>query len=328
MNRTEVTEMDLKEKISLVEKNTVELVTKEEIETLIKEKKNPVTYCGYEPSGEVHLGHMVTATKLMEMEKAGFKVKILLADWHAFLNKKGSEKFISENVVLWKKAFKKLGIKEPEFVLGSSFQKKQEYFEDLLVLSLNTTINRGLRSMQEIARDIENATVSQTIYPLMQINDIKHLKVDVAQAGIEQRKIHMLAREVMQKINYKKPFFVHTPLIDSMQKSGTKMSSSDSSTLISVRDSAEEVKKKINKAFAVEGDSNNALLQIMKLIVFPRKNSVEISRPEKFGGNIQFNSFEEMQKAFSEKKLHPMDLKNSLTSELNEILEPVRKLFK
>ncbi|MBU2099768.1 tyrosine--tRNA ligase [Candidatus Micrarchaeota archaeon] len=319
--------MDLNEKMSLIEENSVELVTREEIELLLKEKKNPVTYCGYEPSGEVHLGHMATATKLMQLEKAGFKVKILLADWHAFLNKKGSEEFISETVGLWKKAFKKLGIKEPEFVLGSSFQKKPEYIQDLLVLSLNTTINRGLRSMQEVARDVDNATVSQAIYPLMQINDIKHLKIDVAQSGIEQRKIHMLARELLEKINYKKPSFVHTPLIDSMLKPGTKMSSSDAFTLISVRDSEEELKKKISKAFCVEGDSKNALMQIMKLIVFPRKKSVGISRPEKFGGNIKFNSFIELEKVFTEKKLHPMDLKNSLTKELNEILEPVRKVF-
>jgi tyrosyl-tRNA synthetase len=319
--------MDLNERMQLIERNAVELVTREEIEKLLQEKKHPVTYCGYEPSGEVHLGHMVTATKLTEMEKAGFKIKILLADWHALLNKKGSEETILENVKLWKKAFKKLGIKEPEFVLGSDFQKKQEYFEDLLMLSLNTTINRGLRSMQEIARDVENASISQAIYPLMQINDIKHLGIDVAQAGIEQRKIHMLARELMNKINYKKPFFVHTPLIDSMLKPGTKMSSSDASTLISVRDSEEELKKKISKAFCVEGETNNALLQIMKLIVFPRKKSVEIFRPEKFGGNIKFDSFSELEKVFAEKKLHPMDLKNSLTTELNEILEPVRKVF-
>ncbi|MFH1695558.1 MAG: tyrosine--tRNA ligase [Candidatus Micrarchaeota archaeon] len=320
--------MDLKEKMQLIKNNTVELITEKEIEALLKEKKSPITYCGYEPSGEVHLGHLVTAIKLSEMEKAGFKVKILFADWHAFLNKKGTEEEIIENVKLWKKVFSKLGIKEPEFILGSSFQKKQDYIEDLLKLSLNTTINRGLRSMQEVARDIDNAVVSQAIYPLMQINDLKHLKIDVAQSGIEQRKIHMLARELLNKINYKKPCFVHTPLIDSMLKPGTKMSSSDSSTLISVRDSQEEIKNKVNKAYCVAGETNNAVLQIMKLIVFPKKNSVEISRPEKFGGNIKFNSFNEMEKAFSENKLHPMDLKNSLSAELNSVLEPVRKCFK
>jgi tyrosyl-tRNA synthetase len=319
--------MDLKEKMNLIEENSVELITKEEIEKLLEEKKHPVTYCGYEPSGEVHLGHLVTAIKLMQMEKAGFKIKILFADWHAFLNKKGSKKEIADNVILWKKVFTKLGLKEPEFVLGSSFQKKEDYIEDLLKLSLNTTINRGLRSMQEIARDINNAVISQAIYPLMQINDIKHLKVDVAQSGIEQRKIHMLARELMPKIGYKKPSFVHTPLIDSLLKPKTKMSSSNASTLISVRDSGKEIQKKISKAYCVEGDTSNALMQIMKLVVFPKKNYIEVKRQKKFGGNIQFNSFSELEKAFAEKKLHPLDLKNSLANELTEILEPVRKLF-
>ncbi len=319
--------MDLNEKIGLIKENAVELVTEEEINAVLTEKKHPVTYCGYEPSGEVHLGHMVTAIKLMQMEKAGFKVKVLFADWHAFLNKKGSEEEIKEKTKLWKKVFSKFGLTEPEFVLGSSFQKKTDYFEDLLLLSLNTTIQRGLRSMQEVARDIENASVSQSIYPLMQINDLKYLKIDVAQAGIEQRKIHMLSRELLEKINYKKVSFVHTPLIDSMLKPGTKMSSSDSSTLISVRDSAEEIQKKVNKAYCIEGETNNAVLQIMKLIVFPKKKNIEISRPEKFGGNISFNSFNELEQAFAEKKLHPMDLKKALSSELTEILVPLRKVF-
>jgi len=69
-------------------------------------------------------------------------------------------------------------------------------------------------------------------------------------------------------------------------------------------------------------------MQIMKLIVFPKIKFLEVKRPEKFGGNIQFNSFAELEKAFNEKKLHPMDLKNSLAKELDGILDPVRKVFK
>jgi tyrosyl-tRNA synthetase len=47
-----------------------------------------------EPNGPMHLGHFVTITKLLDLERAGFKVVILLADVHALLNRKGNEEEI------------------------------------------------------------------------------------------------------------------------------------------------------------------------------------------------------------------------------------------
>ncbi|MFH1225620.1 MAG: tyrosine--tRNA ligase [Candidatus Diapherotrites archaeon] len=334
--------MNAEERMALIRRNTVELVTEGEIGQLLREKKRPVTYCGYEPSGEVHLGHAVTTTKLMDLADAGFEVKVLLADWHAFLNNKGDWDFINGTTKMWEKAFKKLGLKDAKFVLGSQFQMKEAYIADLLTLCQRVTVNRGLRAMQEVSRDIENAKVSQAVYPLMQANDIKHLGVDVAEAGIEQRKIHMLAREHLEGIGYRKPMFVHTPLINSLLGSGTKMSSSvpgtkmsssDKGSLISVRDSTEEIKKKIARAYCPErAAENNPVLEIVQLVIFPRlengKKAFEVRRPEKFGGDVAFSSYAELHRAFAEGKLHPADLKAATAAYLAEIFAPVREVFK
>jgi tyrosyl-tRNA synthetase len=258
----------------------------------------------------------------MDMRKAGFKVKVLFADWHAWLNKKGDWDFINEQVKLWEKTFIDLGLEDAEFVKGTDFQTKKEYFEDLLKLSLQTTVQRGLRAMQEVARDIEHAHVSQVIYPLMQINDIKHLEVDVAQAGIEQRKSHMLAREIMDSINYKKPLFVHTPLINSLLGPGKKMSSSIPESLISVNDSKKDIENKLKKAYCPEGIvENNPVLEIAKLVVFPRVKTLVIERPQKYGGDVSYSSYEELEKDFSLKLLHPADLKQSVAISLSKILK-------
>ncbi len=320
--------MDAKEKIALIKRNTLEIIEEAELKKLLEEKPRPITYCGYEPSGEIHLGHMVTVAKLMDLEKAGFKVKVLLADWHAWLNKKGDWNFINEQAELWKKAFRQLGLESPEFVLGSDFQRTYEYINDLMALSLNTTVKRGLRSMQEIARNVEHATISQIIYPLMQVIDIKHLHVDVAQAGIEQRKIHMLAREELDKIGYKKPILVHTPLIESLLGPGKKMASSVPGSILSVRDSEKDVEKKIANAYCKEGEAKgNPILQIAQLVVLPRIGQLKVERQKKFGGDISFKSYSELEKAFEKKQLHPADLKKAVSSELIELLEPVRKVF-
>jgi tyrosyl-tRNA synthetase len=318
--------MEQEEKLRLVSRNTVEVVTEPEVKELLKEKKKPVAYCGYEPSGPVHLGHLVTIIKLGDLIEAGFSIKVLFADWHAWLNRKGDWDAIGEQVRKWSSSFRALGLKDAEYVKGTEFQMSREYIEDLFTLSVNTTVSRGMRSMQEVARDFEHATVSQMIYPLMQINDMKHLGVDVAQSGIEQRKIHMLAREIMPRIGYKKPLFVHTPLVNSLLGPGKKMSSSMPSSLIAVEDSEEEIKGKLKKAYCPEGEvEGNPVLEIAKLVVFPRVGALKIKRPEKFGGPAEFSDYGELEKAFASKKLHPADLKGAVAGELAAILEPARE---
>jgi len=319
--------MDLKTRLELIKKNTVEIITEQELKELLNKKKNPAVYCGYEPNGPMHLGHFVTITKLMELEKAGFKVKILLADVHAFLNRKGSEDEIKKEVENWRKTIKAIGL-NAEVILGSSFQFDKEYILDVMRLAQASTINRGLRSMQEIARDIENATISQLLYPLMQVVDIKHLKVDVAEGGIEQRKVHMIGRDMQNILKY--PFIaIHTPLITSLKGPGEKMSKSIQGSGISVIDSYEEIKKTIKNAYCPEKISEeNPILEISKLIIFPRIKKFKITRDKKFGGNLELDNYEDLEKIYLEGKLHPLDLKNAVIEYLEEIIAPIRKNWK
>jgi len=319
--------MDIQKRFELIKRNTEEIITEDELKKLLAEKKTPITYCGYEPSGPLHLGHFVTIIKLMDLAKAGFKVKVLLADIHAFLNKKGTEEEIHEEVLAWKKTIKAIGL-DAEVILGSSFQFNKEYLLDVMHLAQESTINRGLRSMQQVARDIENATISQLWYPLMQIADIKHLQVNVAYGGMEQRKIHMLGRE-MQEILKHKFIALHTPLITSLKGPGEKMSKSIPGSGISVTDSYEEIKKTINNAYCpAKISEENPILQISRLIIFPKIKIFKIKRSEKFGGNIEFENYNEFEKTYKEGKIHPLDLKNAVTEYLEEIISPIRKNFK
>ena len=319
--------MDIQKRIELIKRNTAEIVTEDELRELLKKKKKPVVYCGYEPSGPMHLGHFVTALKLMDFEKAGFKAKFLLADVHTFLNRKGSEEDIRKEVENWRKTIRAIGLKA-EVILGSSFQFDKEYQLDVMRLAQASTINRGLRSMQEIARDIENATISQLWYPLMQVADIKYLKADVAEGGLEQRKVHMIGKD-MQKI-LQHPFVaVHTPLITSLKGPGEKMSKSIPGSGISVTDSYDEIQKTIKGAYCPEKTAEeNPILQICRLIIFPRIKSFKIERPSKFGGNLDIKNYEKLEEVYASGKLHPLDLKNAVTKYLEEIIAPIRKNWK
>lgn len=321
--------MDLEVKIDLIKRNAVEVVTEEELRLKLESNANPITYCGYEPSGPLHLGHFVTVTKLIDLEKAGCKVKVLLADLHAKLNLKGDDEFIDNQVRIWKKTMKLLGLKNPEFVVGSSYQLEPEYWKDIMRLAMKTTLNRGLRSMQEVARDIENAQISQMMYPLMQANDIKHLGVEIAQAGLEQRKIHMLAREQLPEIGWPAPICVHTPLVTSLLGPGKKMSSSVVGSNISVVDSEEVIKKSLKKAHCpLKTDEDNPVLQLAKNIIFPRlPKGLTIERKPKFGGPISFTNYSELLEVYQQEGIHPLDVKLAIADELNKIIHPIREEF-
>lgn len=319
-----------KKVLDLIRRNTVEIINEDIILDLLKKGKKPIIYCGYETSGDIHLGHLVSMTKLLDLQGAGFDVRVLFADWHTWLNQKGTWDFIESQLSKWEKGFKASGLTKVKFVQGTKFQRDLKYVDDFLKLAVKNTLNRGLRSMQTVARDIEHAKISQVIYPLMQICDFKYLKVDGALGGIEQRKIHMLALESLKDINYKTPFLIHHELIPSLQGPGQgKMSSSVKESMISIIDSDKDIKTKVNKAYCLEGVvKDNPVLSIIKLIIFPRNSKFTIERPAKFGGNVNFKDYDQLAEAFSKKKIHPLDLKNACAKYLSEIICEIRKNFK
>ena len=320
--------MNTEEKIALITRNADEVIGEENLKETLK-KKNLKAYVGYEPSGGIHLGHLVTMMKLLDFQKAGIKPIILLANWHAWLNQKGSWEFIDEQMEIWKKGMKAAGLTKAQFVKGTDFQTKKSYINDVMTIGLNTTVTRGIRSMQTVARDIEHAKISQLIYPLMQIVDIKALDISFVAAGMEQRKIHALAIETFQKINFtKKPIFIHTGLISSL-KGGEKMSSSSPESMISIRDSKSEIDRKIKKAHCPEGQTqNNPILDITKLLIFPKFEKITIYRDAKFGGNIIYDNYNSLKNDFEKRALHPLDLKLAIADSLEKLIAPIRKAWK
>ncbi len=317
--------MDLEAKISLVTRNAVEVVTEEELKQLLESKDKLRAYVGYEPSGEIHLGHMMTVNKLIDLQNAGFEVTVLLADIHAYLNEKGSFEEIKKIAEYNKRAFIALGLDESKasFVLGSDFQLDKDYVLDIHRMARITTVNRARRSMDEVSRRKEDPMVSQMIYPLMQALDIAHLRVDLAVGGIDQRKIHMLARENLPRLGYQSPVCLHTPILVGLD--GEKMSSSKGN-YISVRDSEKDVEVKIRKAFCpAKQIDDNPIIQIAQYHIFPKFDKVVVERDEKFGGDLEYESFEELVKDFVSGELHPLDLKKSVAKYLNNILRDVRK---
>lgn len=311
------------DRLELVKRNTEEIVTEEELIEIL-EKPNPTAYVGYEPSGKIHMGHVLTVNKLLDLQQAGFEVIVLLADVHAYLNEKGTMEQVKEVAEYNKRCFIALGLEEDKtrFVLGSSYQLNEDYVLNVLKLARETTLLRARRSMDEVSRSAENPMVSQMIYPLMQSMDIAALGIDLAVGGIDQRKIHMLAREGLPKLGFKAPTSLHTPILPGLD--GKKMSSSKGN-YISVDDSAKEVEEKLRAAYCPAGQiEDNPVIFLFRYHIFPRYPEITIKRPEKFGGDIIYSSYIELESAYRAENLHPLDLKKAAAEYMNRILEPVR----
>jgi tyrosyl-tRNA synthetase len=305
-------------------RNTVEVVTEDDLRALLTQPHKKV-YAGYEPSGEIHLGHLVTVNKLVDLQNAGFEVIVLLADLHAFLNRKGTMEKVGELAEYNQRCFEGLGLKNVKYVLGSDLQLNRDYELLVLQLSQQITLNRATRSMDEVGRQMDHPTVSQMVYPLMQMADIAMLGVDAAVGGIDQRKIHMLAREHLINFGYKPPVCIHTPILNGLD--GKKMSSSQGN-YISIADTEEDILKKCQKAFCPPEIAENPILQIFQHHIFPRLPEITIKRPEKFGGDRTFTTYQDLEASYGKGEVHPLDLKKSCGECLVEIFEPVREYIK
>lgn len=339
--------MDLEEKLRIVTRNTVEVVTLDELRHLFETSTRPRAYLGFEPSGVFHIGWLVWAYKVADLIEVGVDFTLLAATWHAWINDKlgGDLELIhraSEHVI---EVLEAIGIPRTSFrlVKAEELVSRMEYWEKVLRIAKHVSLSRVKRALTIMGRRADEAELdfSKLVYPLMQVADIFELGVDIALGGMDQRKAHMLARDVAEKMGLRKPIAVHTPLIPSLSGAGRmdvsklddeklaeiKMSKSRPETAIFVTDSDEEIRKKIRKAYCPPRDAvNNPVMSIAKHVIFargPRKFVIE--RKPEHGGTIEVHSYEELEKIYVEGKLHPLDLKNAVAEELIRIVKPIRE---
>jgi tyrosyl-tRNA synthetase len=104
------------------------------------------------------------------------------------------------------------------------------------------------------------------------------------------------------------------------------MSKSDPNSGIFIHNTDDEIKKKISKAWCEEANiENNPLLEISRTVIFHEFNEMNVERPEKFGGNMSYTDYNQLEKDFAEKKLHPGDLKQTVGNYLVKVVSPIRE---
>src|SRR3990167_2798726 len=277
------------------------------------------------------------------MTKAGVKFKMLVADWHGWANNKMGgdlekiQKVGHYMIEVWKHCG--MDLKNVEFLWANDVVKEPEYWKKVMQVARNSTVKRIIRTGQIMGRkEAEVQQASQILYPCMQAADIFHLKADICQLGMDQRKVNVLARELAPSLGFAKPVVVsHHMLIglgeppkehDEDRILKLKMSKTNPDKAIFMNDSEEDIKRKIAKAYCpAKITEENPMLEYSKYLIFEKFSAIEIKRQEKFGGDLVIENYAEMEKLYREGKIHPMDLKNSVAYYINEMIKPVREKF-
>ena len=346
--------MDLEARVALVKEVGEEIVTEDDLRALLAAKPAPVAYDGFEPSGTAHIAQgVMRAINVNKMTRAGCRFKMFVADWHAWANNKmGGDldkiqvtgKYLIE---IWRATG--MDLSKVEFVWASDFVADEEYWKKVMSVARESSLDRILRTTQIMGRgEKDKLSAAQVLYPCMQAADIFHLKADLTQLGMDQRKVNMLAREVGPKLGFWKPVVVSHHMLMGLQApppadappeeraTAMKMSKSNPDTAIFMTDTREQVVAKLKKAYCPERQAaENPILEYYRHIVFPARgvlpiatySDVVIERPEKFGGNLSFDSYEGLEAAFVAGKLHPMDAKSGAAKYVNLLLDPVREHF-
>ncbi len=352
-------------KVGIIKQVAEELINEEELVELLKKKKNPIAYDGFEPSGQIHIAQgLLRAINVNKLTSCGIKFKFFVADYFAMLNNKYEGNLEKIQIAgeyaieVWKSCG--MDLENVEFIWAKKFyEENPSYWETVLKLSMNATISRVLKCGQIMGRaeNIRNPS-AQIVYPLMQAADIYHLKVDIAQLGLDQRKVNMFARDVFPKLGFRKPIALHHHMllgllkfeskdIDKLaipdaytlaaiekklevidRKIAMKMSKSKPDTAIFMTDSREDVLRKFGKAHCIDKViEDNPVLEYFKYIIFEKYDKILVERPEKYGGNLEYKSYEELEKDFSDGSVKSIDIKDCAAKYINELLEPTRKHF-
>lgn len=324
------------EKVELVARPpTEEIVQRDELVRLFETNSRPLHYIGLEISGFLHLGSLIsTGFKINDLIKAGVNCTVFLADWHTVINDKlgGSWDDISRVSGYYADAFR-LVCPGVNIVMGSDlYEKNRGYWADLVGLAKHMSLARTMRTLTIMGRgESEKIDLAKLLYPPMQAADIHFLDVDIAHAGMDQRKIHMLVRETFPKMGWKVPVAIHHKLLPGLTRpradgQPAKMSKSDPGSGIFIDDEDDVIESKISRAWCEQGNAeNNPLLEMAKHVIFHEYPHVDVERPDKFGGNVTYHSYDAMEADFAVGRLHPGDLKKTVSRYIIRIVAPVRK---
>src|SRR6056300_1026827 len=224
------------------------------------EKK--LVFSGVQPTGSLHLGNYLGALKnFVDLQKNNECIYCVV-DLHA-ITVFQDPKQLRDNILETTAAFLASGLDHKKSIIfnQSSVSGHAELAWILNCVARIGWLNRMTQFKDKAGKDREKASVGLYIYPNLMAADILLYKATHVPVGADQKQHLELSRDIAQKFNKDfncKNFFpIPEPLISknisrimSLRDGTKKMSKSEESdySRINLKDSADEINKKIKKA--------------------------------------------------------------------------------
>ena len=219
----------------------------------IKKRQKFLQLTGIASSGDLHLGHKTDIDFYLEFRRLGAKSRFCIADIDGYVSRPDSKvpsmKTAKEIAVRNAADAIALGIPPSEIYAQSNMPR--EYYQLSFEISKKITNNM----FEAIYGHTDLGKISSV---LLQIADILHVQLpqyygrapSITGIGLDQDPHARLTRDVARRLdyNFEVPSFFYFRHLSGL-KEGSKMSSSDPDTAIFLKDSPEEVEKKIGRAF-------------------------------------------------------------------------------
>ena len=224
--------------------------------------KKKLVFSGVQPTGNLHLGNYLGALKNFVSLQKEMNCIYCVVDLHAITVYQNPNE-LRNNVLETVASFLATGLSPDKSIIfnQSSVSGHAELAWILNCVSKIGWLNRMTQFKDKAGSDKEKASVGLYIYPNLMAADILLYKATHVPVGADQKQHLELSRDIAQKFNndFKcKDFFpLPEPLIPknisrimSLRDGTKKMSKSEESdySRINLKDSAEEIKKKIKKA--------------------------------------------------------------------------------
>ena len=297
--------------------------------------KKKLVFSGVQPTGNLHLGNYLGALKNFVSLQKEMNCIYCVVDLHA-ITVFQNPKELKDNVLETVASFLATGLNPDKSIIfnQSSVSGHAELAWILNCVSRIGWLNRMTQFKDKAGSDKEKASVGLYIYPNLMAADILLYKATHVPVGADQKQHLELSRDIAQKFNndFKcKDFFpLPEPLIPknisrvmSLRDGTKKMSKSEVSdySRINLKDSAEEIEKKVKKAKSDSEQIPDNLKSLEK-------------KPEAF--NL-INIYAELSKQSLDKVLNKMsgkeysflkqELADLLISEITPVGKEIKKLL-
>lgn len=299
--------LNLKEQLEIIQRKAVEIVPEEELvrklEKSIKTNTPLRVKQGFDPTApDIHLGHTIGLRKLVDFQKLGHKIILIIGDYTAMVGDPSGRSEtrpqlsldqIKKNAETYQKQFFKVVDKKNTEVRynGEWFGKMN--FQEIMNLASRMTLARMLERDDFANRYKQQAPISlhELFYPLMQAYDSVAVNADIEIGGTEQKFNLLTARQIQQDYGIEPQAILTLPIL--VGTDGKQRMSKSLGNYIGV---AEPPKEIFGKIMSIPDELIYSYFEFLT--------------------DISDKELSDIKKNLEDKKVNPMELKKRLGKEL------------